>query len=261
MTLLTKIKKSRFHLLYEVIPIVFVAAGLKTMFHFAGWEFIPIELTDFFPSILTGIIFILGFLLAGVVSDYKESERIPNEIATSVYAIWREAKYLYSSQNSKEAAILIEKIKIFVTSLKMNFFIKEDKSIFGLLNQMYEDIVPLEKHISPPSIARLKNEHANIRKLLTRVGIIKKTSFIPSVFVSINAISLIFLLVYSLLIVNIWWVGVLLISIFTFVIFSIIFLIADMEDPFEYDESGNTKSDEVSLSVFDQLEEEMQQNE
>lgn len=80
MSLIQKIRKSKYHLLFSVLPIVILAGVVKTVFHLLGWEVIPKELTTFFPSILTGIIFILGFLLAGVVTDYKESEKIPKEI-------------------------------------------------------------------------------------------------------------------------------------------------------------------------------------
>ncbi len=258
MILLSKIQKSKYHLLLSLIPIVIIAAGMKTMVHYASWEIIPKELTSFFPSILTGIIFILGFLLAGVVSDYKESEKIPNDIATSLYAIWREAKSTFKNFNSPEAASLMEKVKQFVPMLKINFFVKKDREIYKLIDSMHEDIVQLEKQIAPPSIARLKNEQVNLHKLLSRIQVIKKTDFIPSVFVSLKAICVIFLAVYCLLMVETWWVGVLLISIFAFVIFSIVFLIADMEDPFEYDASGHNRSDEVSLSILDQLKEDIE---
>jgi hypothetical protein len=259
MTLLSKIRKSKYHLLFTVIPLVIIAAGMKTMVHFAGWEIIPKELTSFFPSILTGIIFILGFLLAGVVSDYKESEKIPNDLAASLYILWREAKSTFKNFQSPEAAKLMEKIKAFIPMLKFNFFIKGDREIFKLLDEMYEDIVPLEKHIAPPAVVRLKNEQSNLRKLLSRIEVIKKTDFIPSVFVSLKAICIIFLAVYCLLIAETWWVSVLLITIFTFVIFSIIFLIADMEDPFEYDDSGQNRSDEIRLDIIDQLKKDIEE--
>jgi predicted membrane chloride channel (bestrophin family) len=143
----------------------------------------------------------------------------------------------------------MDKIKMFLPMLKFNFFIKSDREIYKLLDSIYEDIIPFEKHIAPPAVVRLKNEQANIRKLLSRIEVIKKTDFIPSVFVSLKAISVIFLAVYCLLTVETWWVGVLLISIFTFVIFSIIFLISNMEDPFEY---------EISLAILDQLKEDIE---
>jgi len=261
MTSFTKIRKSKFHLILEIIPLVIIAAGIKTLIHYADWEIIPKELTSFFPSILTGIIFILGFLLAGVVSDYKESEKIPNEMASSLYVIWREAKSTFQNFQAKEAANLMDKIKMFIPMLKHNFFVKVDREIFKLLDAMYEDIIPLEKHIAPPTVIRMKNEQANLRKLLSRVEVIKKTDFIPSVFVSLKAISIIFLAVYCLLTVETWWVGVLLISIFTFVIFSIVFLISDMEDPFEYNESGESNSDEISLDILNQLAKDIETNE
>ena len=81
------IKKSKYHLLLSVLPVVILVGVFKMGAHLLNWELIPKEMTAFFPSILTGIIFILGFLLAGVVTDYKESEKIPNEIAASLFAL------------------------------------------------------------------------------------------------------------------------------------------------------------------------------
>ena len=103
-------------------------------------------------------------------------------------------------------------------------------------------------------MGRLRTEQANIKKMLSRIEVIRDTEFVPSVFVSIKAISVLFLIMYCLLQTdqNTWWGGIVLVSIFTFIIFSIIFLISDMDNPFEYkdeDEAG-VKSDEISLSVL-----------
>ncbi len=258
MSFLLRIQRSKYHLLFTVLPLVIIAASLKTVFHYAEWEIIPKELTSFFPSILTGIIFILGFLLAGVVSDYKESEKIPNEIASSLYIIWREAKSTAKNHDAPEAGKIIENIKLFVPMFKVNFLIMRNREIFKLLDSIYDDIVFLEKYIPAPAVVRLKNEQSNLRKYLSRIEVIKKTDFIPSVFVSLKAICVIFLLVYCMQTVETWWVGVLLISIFTFVIFSIVSLIADMEDPFEYDESGHETSDEINLAVLNQFQKDIE---
>lgn len=258
MSFFSRIQKSKYHLLFTVLPLVIIAASLKTVFHYAEWEIIPKELTSFFPSILTGIIFILGFLLAGVVSDYKESEKIPNDIATSLYIIWREAKSTSKNFIAPEAGNILENIKLFIPMFKVSFLVKREREIFKLLDSLYEDIVFLEKHIPAPAVVRLKIEQSNLRKYLSRIEVIKNTNFIPSVFVSLKAICVIFLLVYCMQTVETWWVGVLLISIFTFVIFSIVSLIADMEDPFEYDESGHERSDEISLEILHQLQKDME---
>ena len=259
MTLYQRLRKSKYHLLISVLPIVLLAGIIKIVFHIVGWEVIPKELTTFFPSILTGIIFILGFLLAGVVTDYKESERIPNEMVASLYALWQEAEYIKSVQNCPSASGLIARLQLFVPTLKDDFFLKQNDELNKLIDAYSGDVVLLGKEGATPNyIARMKVEITNLKKLVNRITVIKTTDFIPSVFVCIQAITITFLGVYCLLAVDPWWGGLILVCIFTFVIFAILFLIRDMEDPFEYDGTGFSKSDEVSLGVLDSFQKELE---
>lgn len=259
MTLIQKIRKSKYHLIFSVLPVVILAGVLKTVFHFLGWEIIPKELTTFFPSILTGIIFILGFLLAGVVTDYKESEKIPNDIAASLYSIWQEADFIKNVQNCPSAPGMMTKLKLFIPTLKEEFFIKRNDQLLKLLDELSADVVLLGKEGATPNyLFRMKIEITNLKRIMNRITVIKTTDFIPSVFICIQAITIIFLSVYCLLSVEPWWGGLILVCIFTFVIFSILNLIKDMEDPFEYDGSGYSRSDEVSLDVLDNLQKELE---
>jgi len=259
MSLIQKIRKSKYHLIFSVLPVVLLAAVAKLSAHFLGWEVIPKELTAFFPSILTGIIFILGFLLAGVVTDYKESEKIPNEMVGSLYAIWQEAEFIKGVQNLTAASGLMTRLKQFVPTLKEEFFLKENDKLHKLLDALSDDVILLGKEGATPNyIARMKVEITNLKKLANRITVIKTTDFIPSVFVCIEAITIIFLSVYCLLAIDPWWGGLILVCIFTFVIFAILFLIRDMEDPFEYDGTDVTKSDEISLEVLDNFQKEIE---
>lgn len=250
--------KSKHHLIFSVLPVVIIAGGFKVGAHLLGWEVIPKDMSSFFPSILTGIIFILGFLLAGVVTDYKESEKIPNEIAASLFALWQEADYVKHVSNSKAAENLKSKIKSFIPSLKKDYFILRNDNLQKLLDSFSFDIIEIGKEGIPANyIIRMKTEVASLKKIINRISVIKNTDFIPSVFISIKTIAIVFLIVYCLLIVEPWWVGLILVSIFAFIIFTILFLIKDMEDPFEYDGSDEVKSDEVSLEVLDNLQKEL----
>jgi hypothetical protein len=53
-----------------------------------GWEFISIN--PLFSALVASTVFLLGFLLNGVLSDFKESEKLPSEIASSLMLIARE---------------------------------------------------------------------------------------------------------------------------------------------------------------------------
>ena len=259
MRILQGIKKSKYYLLLSVLPIVFVVGGFKVGAHLLNWEVIPKDLSSFFPSILTGIIFILGFLLAGVVTDYKESEKIPNEIAASLYAIWQEADYLRIISNSKSAESLMNKIKSFVPTLKQDYFLLGNDQLSKLLDSFSADIIEIGKEGAAPNyVLRMKAEVASLKKTINRITVIKNTDFVPSVFICIKVISIVFLTVYCLLNVDPWWGGLILVSIFSFVIFAILFLIKDMEDPFEYDGSDDVKSGEISLMVLNSLQTEFE---
>jgi ABC-type multidrug transport system fused ATPase/permease subunit len=260
MTLIQKLRKNKYHLLFSVLPIVMLAGALKVIFHLLGWEVIPKELTTFFPSILTGIIFILGFLLAGVVTDYKESEKIPNEIVASLYAIWQEAAFIKGVQNCPSVPGLMARLKLFVPIFKDEFLLKQNREVQKLLDALSDDLILLGKEGATPNyLIRMKSEITNLKKAVNRITVIKTTDFVPSVFVCIQAITIIFLTVYCLLAVDPWWGGLILVCIFTFVIFAILILIRDMEDPFEYDGSGYAKSDEVSLGVLDNFQKELEE--
>jgi hypothetical protein len=262
MTLLHRIKKSKYQLLYTVLPAVIIVGAIKIAAHFLHWEIIPTSISTFFPSILTGIIFILGFLLAGVVTDYKESEKLPNEIAVSLYSIWQEAEYLRIVSDSQASVSLMKNIKNFIPILKYDFFVLQNDKILTILDNISSDIIKIgQEEAPPPYIARMKNETINLKKYINRIAVIKNTDFIPSVFTTIQVIAVIFLLVFCLLHVEPWWGGLIVVSIFTIVIFSILNLIKDMDDPFEYDETGEIKSDEVSLEVLDNLQAEFDKKE
>ena len=259
MRLVQAIQKSKYHLLFSVLPVVIIVGAFKVGAHLLDWELIPKEMTSFFPSILTGIIFILGFLLAGVVTDYKESEKIPNEIAASLFALWQEADYLKSVSNSKSAEGMMNKIKTFIPALKHDYFILQNGKLANLLDSFSADIVEMGKEGAAPNyVLRMKTEVASLKKTINRITVIKNTDFIPSVFICIKTIAVIFLFVYCLLDVDPWWGGLILVNIFTFVIFSILFLLKDMEDPFGYDGSNELKSDEISLQVLDNLQKEFE---
>ena len=41
MSLIQKIRKSKYHLIFSVLPVVILAGVLKAIFHFLNWKVIP----------------------------------------------------------------------------------------------------------------------------------------------------------------------------------------------------------------------------
>ncbi|MCX5908612.1 MAG: hypothetical protein NTY64_15905, partial [Deltaproteobacteria bacterium] len=80
----------KYKILLVSLPLALTVVLAKIVINALGWEPFSPTMTPIFTASVTGIIFLLGFILAGVMTDYKESEKIPAEMAVSLYAIWQE---------------------------------------------------------------------------------------------------------------------------------------------------------------------------
>ena len=72
-------------LLAETAAIVAAIVAAKFAIQHSQLEFIA--LSTLFTSIIAGGVFILSIILSGVISDFKESEKLPADIATEGNAI------------------------------------------------------------------------------------------------------------------------------------------------------------------------------
>lgn len=69
----------RQRILYEVLPFIAVIILAKYLVRRFSLEFIT--LNSIFSGIIGANVFLMGFLLNGVLSDYKESEKLPGELS------------------------------------------------------------------------------------------------------------------------------------------------------------------------------------
>jgi predicted membrane protein len=91
----------KWRLLLTTLPVVAAVVSLKVLldsvFRFNG----IIDFTDI-ALVLTGGIFLIGFMLAGTMADYKESEKLPAELAAQLETL----------EDSIEHAITVNKTPI-----------------------------------------------------------------------------------------------------------------------------------------------------
>src|ERR1035437_10324533 len=66
---------SQIRFLFRVGVVVSVVVAAKVLVHTLNFE--PIQLNALFTGIIAANVFLMGFLLSGVLSDFKESERLP----------------------------------------------------------------------------------------------------------------------------------------------------------------------------------------
>jgi hypothetical protein len=246
---------------FRIIPLLLSIAILKILSHKFNFELI--ELNALFTSLIAGTIFLIGFLISGVLSDYKESEKLPSELSASIKNLYDDAYTIYKGKNSQNAARFIEFQKEFTHSLTDWFYKKEGTaSMLKKISQMNDFFIELDNEgIQPGYIIKMKNEQNNLRKMILRIDTIRDTDFIGSAYAILEAMG--FLIALCLVIIKIepFYASLFFSLLVTFLISYMFLLIKDLDNPFDYAENGE-RGTEISLkpihdltTVFDTLKE------
>lgn len=241
----------KWHLTIKVLPVVILVVILKLLAHQFGLEFI--SLNPLFTGIVTANIFLLGFLIAGVLADYKESEKLPGDLAASIETIMDECLIIYKNKKAEPAKECLEHILNLISSICDWFHKKERTKILMDKISLFNDFfLAFESLTQANFIARLKQEQSTIRRIVTRIHTIRETSFVSSGYAIAEAITI--LLVIGLIFVKIdpFYEALFFVSAIVFLQTYMIALIKDLDNPFEYygDDIGYN---EVSLKPLNDL--------
>ena len=243
----------------KIIPLVLFIALLKFLTHHLGLE--VMELNALFTSLVAGTIFLIGFLISGVLSDYKESEKIPSELTASMRTLYDDTLTIYQLKNSKTAHEFIKFQKSFIKSL-MDWFYKKERTnvLLNKISSMNDYFVEFEKEgVQANYIIKMKNEQNSIRKILLRIDTIRDTEFVGSAYAIVEAMG--FLTAFGLLIIRIepFYASLFLTLLISFLISYMFLLIKDLDNPFDYGVKGECVT-EVSLKPIRDLESEFEDN-
>ena len=76
----------------KAMAVAAVLAGVKFVLHALNLEFIRVD--PLISALISGVIFTMAILLTGVMTDFKESEKIPGELAASIKALHKDFELL-----------------------------------------------------------------------------------------------------------------------------------------------------------------------
>lgn len=162
-----------------------VGVLIASKFFIHTWELEFFSLNALFTSAIGGAIFIIGFLLAGIMADYKEAEKIPAELRSSLENIWEEGKFF--NRDKKEFNLkklhdnLLAIIQNFLKGLGHEGDHHKLEACIESINELSESFAQMEKLGMPPNyVVRLEGEQATLRKSVLRVYHIQRTQFLPS---------------------------------------------------------------------------------
>jgi len=237
----------------KILPLIIFVTALKFGSHKFGFE--VMELNALFSSLVAGTIFLIGFLISGVLTDYKESEKLPCELAAVLRNIYDDTLTIYKGKDSVAAQEFIKFQMDFISSLKDWFYKKAKiKILLDKISSMNDYFIALEKEgLQANYIIKMKNEQNNIRRMIMRIDTIRDTEFVGSAYAIVEAMG--FLTVFGLLIIKIepYYASLFLTLLITFLISYMFLLIKDLDNPFDYAGNGETGT-EISLKPIHDFE-------
>jgi len=237
--------RSRWKLAVKTIPFIIIIVLIKFIVHYFGYEFL--ELNSLFTAIISANIFLIGFLISGVLVDYKESEKLPGDLSASLETMADEGFIIYKNKKSKEAKEYLKKLAEFNNSLVEWFYKKERTgNLMEKLKSFNEDFLFFETQTQANFIVRLKQEQNNIRKMINRIHTIRETSFLGTGYAIAEIIT--FILVIGLIFIKMdpFYESMFFVSFVSFILIYMIFFIKDLDNPFGYNEKDSLV-EEVSL--------------
>lgn len=236
---------SRWRLALKTLPFVMAIVALKFTAHFFGYEFLT--LNTLFTAIISANIFLIGFLISGTLVDYKESEKLPGDLAASLETMADEGLIIFQNKKDQTSKDYLVKLSQFSTALVEWFYKKERTNVLvDKLRSFNHDFLAFEGLTQANFIVRLKQEQSAIRKMIYRIHTIRETSFLGTGYAIAEIIT--FILVVGLVFIKMdpFYESVFFISFVSFILIYMIYFIKDLDNPFGYNEEDNLV-EEVSL--------------
>jgi len=229
---------------YRIFITSLIITGLlivaKYVLHSFGME--PIVLGTLHGSAISGVIFVVGFILSATIADYKEAERIPAEAASTIEDMHEDIMTIHANYPKVDLAAYTTQLEKVTRTFANDLRNSKSNKAKTQLQELMRLSAQLEKAGVPANfIVKLKQQQASLVRHLFRVNYIQRISFIPSA--TILAWSIVVLAIVLLLITEIepFLGGMLLTGAIAFILVYVLQLIQVIKTPFH--DEGKTKDD------------------
>lgn len=242
----------KWKLLVTTLPMVALVLAVKLALElglgFGGF----VDFSDV-SMVLTGGVFLIGFMLAGVMSDYKESEKLPGEVACALETLEEQLVQATVQKPSLDAGTMRQAMLQLTNQIRAWLFRQvPDAELFASLSQFNEVIHRLEREGAGGYAAKGLGELHNLRKHLTRIGVISRTGFLSSGYALLETLTAVILILAVAARFKSMLAEVILVPFISLVYLYMVRLIRDLDDPFEYSTDGRTGAAEVDLFPIDE---------
>ena len=240
---------SRLLFLLRVSAFVVVIVVAKLVAHYVlHWE--PVSLNALFTGIVGANVFLMGFMLSGVLADYKESEKIPGELSACLDNMAQEVRGIGLTNSAANVGPCLTAISQLSDDIHGWFYKKIDTSeMMDGLNALTDQFEALQPVTQGTFVARLKQEQSNLRRTLIRTETIRETSFVDSGYLLCELITVSLCGALVLISMDPFYESLLFSGIIAFLLVFLLTLIRDLDNPFGYYERFSGA--DVTLKPFE----------
>ena len=242
-------RNRRLRLLRNVGLITLFVCLLKALVHALGLEIISVN--PLFSAMVASTVFLISFLLSGVLTDYKESEKIPGQIAGSLETLTFEIKAIVAYNPKASIDMPVHAVVAFGWTIHAWLHQRVDtQEVYASHRRTHEQVVQAATFLSSSTLqGRLMGEMSLLLNLINRIEVIRETNFVPLVgwMADFAAFFLSAGLVFSR--TESFWESCFFLFVITFLLVFLLKLIDDIDNPFDY--AGQKSAEDASLDVFE----------
>jgi hypothetical protein len=243
--------KKKWGIMFKAVLIMLGLLVIRTAIDLTGYDIIPVNRVV--GAFITGAIFTIAIIFTGTFTDFKESEKVGSELATSLKALYNDSRVLPLADEKPLMMFRSHVRELHRTirdSLLENRF--ELNAVNRAMDRINDDIRTLAfLNVAPPLIAKLRNEMGAIDKICNRIEVIIRTDFIPAAYALAEiATGGVILLLFFLHMDNIFESTMIFVIVTTMLI-GLLLLIHDMDNPFEFGPEAFADVDLESLVMLE----------
>ncbi len=222
-----------------------ILVAIKYTLHAFGLEII--EQTSLHNSVVSSVIFVIGFLLSATIADYKESERIPAEFASVVENMYEDGRSIHRTYDKFDLEMFRKNLLDILTAFRAGTR-KNRHGARREINDLNDTFVQMEAAGVPANfIVKLKQQQAQLLRSLFRINYIQRIRFIPSAFILARTIVAIIIVVLLFTNIDPFYGGLALTGTISFIMIYMNVLIQTVSVPFH--SAGKTR-DDISLFLL-----------
>jgi hypothetical protein len=237
----------KWRLMLTTLPYVCAVVALTVAReHLLGWHG-ALELGDV-AALLTAGAFLIGFMLSGTMADYKESEKLPGEIATTLETLDDHLALAAVKKPELDARALRGRVDELAAAVERwlhgHGAVDAVLDRIGATTELAQEIERLGHWTSGRVLAEL----SGLRRTVTRIHVIQSTTFLQPGYALLD--TLVTAIVAMLLLAR-WRSPVVeytLTTAITLVYVYMVRLIRDVDAPFDHGGAGQRGAAEVDLA-------------